>query len=325
LGVTITNIKLSGLLAIGLIIAGCISFAAAYTITSTNIGSPTYTTLADPFSFPTPTATPSPTPEPTTTPIPTPKPEPTAKPTITINCISTASASNLKVEVTGTLTYNKTGIPDASIYLGFSADYGNRWENFSLTKTRADGGFGTLWIPNATGNYLLNAQWEGNATLHWVNATVSLVTMPDLAGNEFSVVSNSTISNFAYNLTTQELSFNTNGTQSTTGYAHVCILKTLVSDIQTVKLNIDGHPVMFTSESQDDVWVVSCAYSQSEHAFTVQIPFAQVLNPATTPWIAIVIAIAVLIAVVALGVTIRRRRRTAATVAAILKENRPIN
>jgi hypothetical protein len=323
----VAHIKLSGLLAIVLIISSCISFSAASTITSTNNGSTTYTTLADPFQFPfsTPTPTPTQTPEPTTTPIPTPKPEPTAKPTITLNCVSTAAASNLKVEVTGTLTYNKTGIPDASIYIGYSADYGNRWENFSLTKTRADGGFGTLWIPNATGSYLLCAQWEGNATLHWMNATASLVTMPDLAGNEFSAVSNSTITNFAYNSTTQELSFNTNGTQSTTGYAHVCIPKTLVSEIHTVKLNIDGNPVTFTSETQNDVWVVSCTYTQSEHTFTLQIPFTQPSNPATTPWLAIVIAIAVLIALVAIVVTIRRRRRTAATVAAILKQNRPVN
>ena len=298
-----TKLKLSGLLAAVLIISSCISLAGAAAITFTDNGDPTYTSLADPFQFPfpTPTPTPSPTPEPTTTPIPTPKPEPTAKPAITLNCISTAAASNLKVEVTGTLTYNKTGIPDASIYIGYSADYGNRWENFSLVKTRADGGFGTLWIPNATGSYLMCAQWEGNLTLHWVNATVNLATMPDLAGNEFSVVSNSTISNLAYNSATQELSFNTNGTQSTTGYANVCIPKTLVSDIHTVKLNIDGTPMTFTSEAQNDIWVISCVYTQSEHAFTLQIPFAPTLNPAYAPWIAIVIAISVLIALVAIA------------------------
>jgi hypothetical protein len=146
-----------------------------------------------PFPFSTPTPTPSPTPEPTVTPIPTPKPEPTAKPTITIDCKSTAVESNLKVEVTGTLTYNKTAIPGASIYLGFSADSGNKWENFSLVQTKSDGGFGALWTPNATGNYLMCAQWEGNSTLHWMNATANLVLTPDSKGNVFSVVSNSTI------------------------------------------------------------------------------------------------------------------------------------
>lgn len=320
------NNRMLGLLAILLIMSSCTSLASSSTVTLTHNGNPAYTPLANsPFQFSTPTPTPSPTPEPTVTPIPTPRPEPTAKPTIEIDCKSSATASNLKVTLTGTLTYNKTAIPSASIYLSYSADSGNRWESFSLVQTQADGGFGALWIPNATGNYLLNAKWEGNSTLHWMNATVSLALMPDSAGNVFSAASNSTISGLDYNSAAQTLSFNTNGTSSTTGYAHVCIPKTLVSDIQTIKVNIDGKPITFTSESQDDIWVISCVYTQSQHAFTIQIPFVQTLNPATTPWIAFVIVIAVLIALVAIVVVIRRRRRTAATVASILKQNRPVN
>jgi len=170
---------------------------------------------------------------------------------------------------------------------------------------------------------LISAQWDGNDTLHWMNATVNLAATPDLAGNQFSVVSNSTISNLAYNDAAQELSFNTNGTSSTTGYVHVCIPKILVSDAQTIEVNLDSAPVAFTSQSCEDVWVISCVYSQSQHAFTVKIPFMQVVTPATTPWLVIIIVIAVLIAVLAVVIVIRRRRRTAATVAAILKENRP--
>jgi hypothetical protein len=326
-GVSVTNIKLLGLLAIVLIISSCTSLVVASTFTLTNNENPAYTPLQGTFPFPfsTPTPTPSPTPEPTVTPIPTPKPEPTAKPALEIYCISTAAASSLKVEVTGTLTYNKTSIPGEAIYVGYSADGGNKWENFSLVQTRADGGFETVWTPNATGNYLVSASWVGNDSLHWMNATVNLATMPDSAGNEFSVVSNTTVSNFNYNSATQELSFNTNGNSSTTGYAQVCIPKTLVSDIQMVTLNIDGKPVTFTSESQSDVWVISCVYTQSEHAFTVKLPLMQTLSPAATPWIAIVVVIAILIALAAIGVVIRRRRRTAATVASILKQNHPVN
>jgi hypothetical protein len=322
------NIKLLGLLAIILIISSCTALAASSTITLTHNGNPAYTPLADsPFQFSTSTPTPSPTPEPTITPIPTPRPEPSAKPTIEIDCKSTAATSNLKVTVTGTLTYNKTAIPSASIYLSFSADSGNRWENFSLVQTRADGSFGALWIPNATGNYLLNAKWDGNSTLHWMNATVNLALMPDSAGNVFSVASNSTIFDLNYTAATQTISFNTNGTASTTGYAHVCIPKNLVSDIHTLGVNIDRKPIAFafSSEPQDDVWVISCIYSQSQHAFTIQIPFMQALNPATTPWIVIVVVIVVLIALAATMVVVRRRRRTAATVASILKQNRPGN
>jgi hypothetical protein len=242
-----------------------------------------------------------------------------------IDCISTAVAGNLKVQVTGTLTYNKTGIPGAGIYVGYSADGGNKWDNFSLVQTHEDGGFETLWTPNATGYYLVTAQWAGNLTLHWVNATANLALTPGSAGNEFSVVSNSTISNLTYNSVAQELSFNTNGTLGTTGYAYVCLPKTLVSDIQTVEVKIDGKPATFTSEAQNDVWVISCMYSQSQHGLAIKLPFMQAQSSATTPWITIVVVLAILITLVAIAVVIRRRRRTATTVAAILKQNRPLN
>jgi hypothetical protein len=319
------NIKLLGLLAFFLIGFSCMYFVAASTVILTNNGNPVYTPLASgfPFPFSTPTPTPSPNPEPTVTPIPTPRPEPTAKPTIEIYCKSTATTSNLKIQVTGSLNYNKTGIPGAAIYIGYSADSGNKWENFSLVQTHADGGFETLWTPNATGNYLLYAQWEGNTTLHWMNATVNLVLLPDLVGNVFSVTSNSTISGFNYNSATQTLSFITNGTSSTTGYIHVCVPKSLISDIQTLGINMDGKPIAFGYESKDDVWVISCICTQSQHAFTIQIPFMQTLSPATTPWIVIIVVVAVLVALAGIAVVIRRRRRTAAIVEAILKQNRP--
>jgi hypothetical protein len=79
------------------------------------------------------------------------------------------------------------------------------------------------------------------------------------------------------------------------------------------------------AQAKQGVWIISCMYSQSQHAFTIQIPFMQTLSPAKKPWIAIIVAIAVLVALAGIGVVIRRRRRTAAIVAAILKQNRPIN
>ena len=322
-----TNPKLLASLAMVLILASCISIAGSSALPVAHNGGLTYTPMATglPFPFSTPTPTPSPTPEPTVTPVPTPKPEPTAKPTMEIYCKSTAAQSNLKVEVTGTLTYNKTGIPAATIYIGYSADSGNNWQNFTLVQTQTNGGFAAIWTPNATGNYLVTANWEGNTTLHWVNATANLALTPDSAGNLFSVVSNSTVTDFAYNSTTQQVSFNTNGTKGTTGYVYACIPKTLVSDSQTLEVTVDGKSVAFTSESHDDVWVISCTYSQSEHTFMIQIPSMPVVSPAATPWITVVAVIVVLVVLVGLVVVIRRRRRTAATVAAILKQNRPMH
>lgn len=315
-----TKIKLSLLVTI-LIVSCCISLADS-SIPAVNTGEPIYSPVDTELPFPFSTPTPTPTPEPTTTPTPTPKPEPTAKPTMDIYCTTTTSENKLRVEITGTLAYNKSAIPTAMVYLSYSADSGDSWQNFTLVHSQADGRFGAIWIPNATGNYLLNAHWAGNGTLHWVDATIGLAITSDSAGNVFSVASNSTISGFAYDQATQIFSFNTTGTSGTTGYAYICIPKTLVSDIQTLSINIDGKPTEFTSENQAEIWVISCMYPQSEHVFTVQIPFMQVLSQDTIPWTPILIAIALVavIVLVAVALAIRRRRRTAATVAAILKQ-----
>lgn len=314
-----TNVKLMGLLAVVLILLSCV-LALPLTRSAGFANLP----VADQSLLPFPTPTPLPTPTPEPTPTPTPVPEPTAKPTVTVDCKSTtATASNLKVEVTGALTYNDTALYGVPVYVGFSADGGNNWENFSLVRTQADGSYAAVWTPNATGNYLIIAQWQGNLSLHWMNATVGLAMTSDSAGNAFSVASNSTISNFAYDSTTQQLSFNTNDTSNTAGYAHVCIPKTLLSDAQTLQVTLDGTAVSFTSESKGDVWVISCVYTKGQHVFNVQIPFMQILSQPATPWVAIVIIIAVLIALIAVTVVIRRRRKTAKLVASILSQNRP--
>jgi hypothetical protein len=271
-GISVINNKLLGLLAIILLVSSCASLAVASTTSLTNYGNPDYTPLQGsfpfPFATPTPTPTPTPTATPEPTPTPTPKPEPTAKPALEIYCISTAVASSLKVDVTGTLTYNETAIPGAVIYVGYSADGGNKWENFSLVQTQSDGGYEALWTPNATGNYQVSASWVGNDSLHWMNATINLATMSDSVGNEFSVVSNATVSSLSYNSTRKELNFNTNGTAGTIGYAQVCIPKNLASDAKSLTLNINGKSVVFAYESQGDVWVISCVYAQSQQAFT---------------------------------------------------------
>jgi hypothetical protein len=314
------NVKLLSLLVTALVISCSVSIVDSSAIPAANSGEPIYNPVDMQFPFSTPT--PTPTPEPTTTPTPTPKPEPTAKPTMDIYCTTTTFESKLKVNVWGTLTYNKSAVSGAQIFLSYSADCGDTWQDFALVHSQADGRYEAIWMPNGTGNYLLNAQWAGNDTLHWIAATLNLGITSDSAGNVFSVESNSTISGFAYDASTQILSFNTTGTSDTTGYAHVCIPNALVSDVQTLSVTVDGKPIAFTSEKQDTIWVISCVYSQSEHVFTIQIPFAQVLIKDNIPWTPLIIGIVliVVIVLVAVGVVIRRRRRTAATVAAILKQ-----
>jgi hypothetical protein len=271
-----------------------------------------------------PTPTPTATPTPTTTPTPTPRPEPSARPTLQMYLTSTASSNNPKVTVSGTLTYNHTGIEGAPIYTAFSVDNGNNWQNFSLVQTHSDGSFSTIWVPNATGSYLVSTQWDGNLTLHWLNTTASLALTPDSAGKMFSVASNSTLSGLTYDSASRQLRFSTNGTTNTVGYLSICVPKALAADAQALQVKKDGAAQTFGIQSQDDVWVISCTYTQSTHNFVVQLPAEVMFSPVETPWLMIALAVAVVVVIIAVLLVIRRRRRTAATVAEILKDKRPV-
>ncbi|MDR1992541.1 MAG: hypothetical protein LBQ98_03440 [Nitrososphaerota archaeon] len=258
------------------------------------------------------------TPEPTIT--PTPKPEPTAKPTMDFSCQSIA-ADSFKFEISGTLSYNNSAIPNAQIYIRSSADNGDNWENFALAQTNKDGTFNTLWLPKTTGTYLLCAHWNGNDTLRWMNTTLSLAVTSDANSNTFATTSTSKITTLKYDPTTQTLSFNTNGTQ--TAIINTYIPKTLVSDAKTLQIKIDRQTAEFTSKAQDNLWLITCPVNQGIHSLTLQIPPQEIIDPNTIPWLTILIAIILLIVIVVIVITIRRRRKTAATVAAILKQNRP--
>lgn len=277
-----------------------------------------------PFPFEDSTPTPTATPQPTATPEPTPRPEPSAWPTLEMSAVTSASASNPKVEISGHLTYNKSGIELAPIYAAFSADGGSTWQNFSLVQTKADGSFSTVWIPNSTGNYMLSTQWDGNLTLHWLNTTLNLALTPDDEGNQFSVASNTTIADLTYNSAARQLSFTTNTTEAT-GHLYITIPKSLVGDADMLQLKMDGDQHTFSSELYGDVWVISCLHPQGEHSFAVQIPQETIFTATETPWVVIVGTLVVVVAVIlALLVVFRRRRRTAAVVAEILKSERPI-
>lgn len=277
-----------------------------------------------PFLFEDSTSTLTATPQSTPTPDPTPRPEPSVWPTLEMFAVTSASADKPKVEISGRLTYNNSGIELAPIYAAFSADGGSTWQNFSLVQTKADGSFSTIWMPNSTGNYMLSAKWDGNLTLHWLNATLSLALTPDDEGNQFSVVSNTTITGLTYNSTSRQLSFMANTTEGA-GYLYVTVSKGLVNNADMLLLKMDGTQQSFSSELHEDTWVISCLYLQGEHTFTVQIPQDTVFTPTETPWALIVGVLAVVaIAVLALLVVVRRRRRTARVVAEILKSDRPV-
>jgi hypothetical protein len=256
---------------------------------------------------------PSPTPTPTPTPAPTPSPSPPKPtPTIDVSCKGTATSTGLKVEIKGNLSYNGAALSGESVLISYSVTGGSSWESLTSVNTGSDGGFIAVWTPSVTGNYLIKAKWEGNSEFNEATTIANLALTPYSEQNVFSVTSNSTITEFAFNSTSKELSFTVSGPSNTTGYVKVYIPKSLISDISDLKVYVDGNLITYNSKSQEDSWIISFSYSHSEHKVIIDLSAASSKGDETPNDFTIylvIIAIAVVIAVAVATIVFKRKRQ----------------
>ncbi len=193
----------------------------------------------------------------------------TSAPIQTEISIFTCSSSNLvgfKVEINGTLTdAGENGISGASIVVSYTLPTASEWIPFISAITDSQGNYYSQWIPPATGDFTLKAEWIGNQTYGATNRNTTLSIIPYEDKYIFSVASNSTISLLTFNSTSQELEFNATGPPSTTGSTRVTIAKTLVANATKLKVYLDGKPLAYSTFSTDDSWVVSFTYAHSTH------------------------------------------------------------
>jgi len=257
-----------------------------------------------------PAPTPTPTPEPTPTPAPTPTPSPQQPgPTIAVYCRSTTSYTGFEVEIYGTLSFNGVATSGESVLISYSVTGGSSWEDLTLAKTGSDGGFLVVWKPSVTGNYLIKAKWEGNSTFNEASTIVNLALTPYSEQSVFSLTSNSTISEFAFNSTSEELSFIASGPSGTTGYVTVYIPKSLISDISGLRVYLDENLITYNSESQMDWWVVSFNYSHSAHKVIIELSAASEVDETPLELIIYITIIAVAIAIAFATIVFKRKRQ----------------
>ncbi len=267
-------------------------------ITKINVNAPVISTA---------TPTPAPITNPTPTPVPTPNPSlPT--PIIDLSCKSTTTVSGFKVEINGNVSLSGNPLTDQPVLISYSVTGGRTWQSLTLVKTLSEGRFVAVWTPSVTGNYLVNATVEKSATMNDAAKIVNLALTPDAEQNVFTLTSNSTITQFAYNSTTQELTFMASGPSGTQGYVDLYIPKTLLSDISQLKAYVDGNEVSYTSESQADSWLISFTYHHSQHTITMAIGSPPKPITDTSPQWIIYVAIAVIAAVVAVTALVLKQR-----------------
>jgi len=142
----------------------------------------------------------------------------------------------LKVGVSGSLTSNSVGFSGVPMLLSYSVTGGQTWNGISQVTTAYDGGYSAIWMPSATGEYIVKAAWAGNVTVQGATAFADLAVVPYDAKNVFSVISNSTISALSFNSDSKELDFTVTGASGTYGYIDVFIAKTLIPNVDNAKV-----------------------------------------------------------------------------------------
>ncbi len=264
------------------------------------------------YPTPTPTLSPTTTPTPTQSPTPTPTPAPTPTlpaPTVTVSCQSSAFYSNFKVDITGTLSGNGIGIANAPILLSISVDEGKSWTGLTTAGTDNSGNFAAVWFPSASGIYLLNARWDGNSSFSDANTTINFAVLPYQEQSVFSVSSNSTISAFAFNSTSHDLSFSVSGPSGTTGYVDIYVPKTLIGDASILKVSLDGNKLEYTIASQGDSWLLSFTYHHSIHQVTINLGTATSVSSTQSQTEELVVSAAAITAILVVAVVLILRKR----------------
>lgn len=186
---------------------------------------------------------------------------------LSIYCQSTDPATS-KLQVFGDLSVYGTSVPQAAIQFFYRQIGQTEWQSIGETNTSDNGTYTVDWSPPTSGSYLINATYWGSSIYSPVFKAINVLVEPSSSNQSetvFSVDSNSTVSNLTFNSANAQLSFSVTGETGTTGYASVCIGKTLVADPSTIQAHIDDTPANFTVSSAGDSWILHFSYHHSSH------------------------------------------------------------
>jgi hypothetical protein len=220
---------------------------------------------------------------------------------LSVTLSSSTSYVGFRIQIEGNLTCNEVGLSEIPLLLSYSVTGGETWNDITLINTTSDGSFSAVWMPSATGSYLVSATWSGDSIYPGSITTVNLAVIPFEEQSVFSVASNSTVSELAFNSTSRELSFTVTGPSGTAGYVNVYIAKALIDNIADVKASLDGVQLNYTATSMDDSWLLHLTYLHSTHKVTVNLgdisfPFIETPLGKVAIYVVPITAIAVLIA-----------------------------
>ncbi len=273
----------------------------------------TYTIIPGSTPEPTPSPTAAPSPQPTPTPTPTPN-STKPMPILNLNCSSSAADLSFKVNIDGSLTDNNTApLADEPILVSYSLTGGRSWTELTFLNTEEDGTFSAVWLPQATGNFLVRATFPGNDAYSEATSIVSIaVAESDQPTSVFTIYSNSTLSELAFDSANRELSFSVSGETGTAGYVDAYIPASLVGNSVSLNVNLDDKQILYTAELKDGCWVISFDYHHSTHNVAMTLnstPTSPQNNSSQPDWMltAGIAAIATIAAVTATALLMKRK------------------
>jgi len=124
----------------------------------------------------------------------------------------------------------------------------------------------------------------------------------------FSVISNSTITELAFDSTSKTLAFTVSGPTGTTGYTNVTIAKTLAANTTDLKVYLDGSPLEYSTNSTTDSWIIEFTYGHSTHRIVIALNSITETTPTAYPTTPMLLAL--LIATLILATLIKKKKHT---------------
>lgn len=179
-----------------------------------------------------------------------------------------------KVQIIGQLTcQNGSGISDVPVLLSYNVPGVETWDVIASVTTGMNGSFSVTWFTWATGNYVIKAVYAGDqaSAIMGTETSVALV-IADIEEQIFSVSSNSTISALDFNSTAKEITFTVTGPNGTAGYIDLVLAKSLVPDINDLKIFFDDTEQSYDAISLDDTWFIRLTYFHSTHVIRMSLP-----------------------------------------------------
>jgi hypothetical protein len=196
----------------------------------------------------------------------------TEQSTLTVSLACSTAYQGYAVNVTGKLLDGSgNGVEGTNLLAAYTNASGQSWTHISVFNTTVMGDYSLEWVPGGTGNYTIRVSWGGDRNLDAAEAFMNVSTVLLEGKYVFSVVSNSTISDLAFNSTKNALSFTLDGPSGTTGFANFTVAKDLISNPAGIKLFLDGNQIDYIIMSTPDSWLLYFNYQQSSHGVSVDL------------------------------------------------------